>query len=214
MIFCKAECNFTPNGWLGILVGAKLWYNFYDANELPKSVDKVSKELESSTARSGAPKAKSTAAARVATAASAPGPGLSSPPQTPRDHGVALAGWPSTGPSEYAERTDDWAKLLTARRFLCFLKALSDHCLIRPIVTRAHAPRQAIDELESALPPLLRPEEARRLRRACMARDHGAAHALPMLVRADGMLAGQVGRSTSSHCPVAHSLQPLRRGSH
>ena len=160
------------------------------------------------------------AAVRVATDASAPGPALASPPQTPRDHGVDLAraaaavGGPSTGPSEYAERTDDWAKLLTARRFLCFLKALSDHCLIRPIVIRTHAPRQAIDELESTLPPLLRPEEARRLRRACMTHDHGATHALPMLGRADAMLAGQVGRSTSSHRPVALSLQPLQRGPH
>ena len=165
MIFCKAEPDFTPDGWLGILVGAKLWYNFYDSNELPKAIDKVSKELENSTVRSDASKAKSKAAVRHATDASAPG--FSSQTKTAGEPGAAFAGTAGAagaGLSEYAERTDDWAKLLTA-----------------------------VDELESASPPLLRPVEARRLRRACMARDHGAAHALPMLVRADAMLAGQVG---------------------
>eukprot|EP01052_Picozoa_sp_SAG31_P018536 SAG31_NODE_1317_length_8836_cov_3.151311_1_plen_650_part_00 len=42
-----ATANYKPDGWLGILVGSKLWYNFYDQTQFEKQIDMMyQKELK------------------------------------------------------------------------------------------------------------------------------------------------------------------------
>ena len=39
------EENYKPDGWLGMIVGAKLWYDFRPSARIPDSLEKLSKEL-------------------------------------------------------------------------------------------------------------------------------------------------------------------------
>ena len=40
------EANYTPDGWLGMIVGAKLWIDFRGKHKLVSGLDKLVKELK------------------------------------------------------------------------------------------------------------------------------------------------------------------------
>ncbi|KXJ14094.1 hypothetical protein AC249_AIPGENE25222 [Exaiptasia diaphana] len=40
------EKNFKPSGWLGMVVGAKLWYDFAETSRIQETADKLMKELK------------------------------------------------------------------------------------------------------------------------------------------------------------------------
>eukprot|EP01046_Picozoa_sp_COSAG06_P004567 COSAG06_NODE_192_length_20674_cov_7.209186_1_plen_41_part_10 len=29
-VCCEAEADYKPDGWLGMILGSRLWYNFFD----------------------------------------------------------------------------------------------------------------------------------------------------------------------------------------
>jgi hypothetical protein len=45
IVCCKAEADYTPDGWLGMILGSRLWYNFFDESKFETEMDNLCKKL-------------------------------------------------------------------------------------------------------------------------------------------------------------------------